>query len=603
MFKKIYQSFILVCLFILAMQYVHVATAKTQPEIRDQLGKIVQEVVNCTTCHGENLEGSTSMKTSALSGQKQAYLIQRLQEFQHQAQLNQDAEDKPEIDHPQRENEIMTRVAKQLSAYQVKRVSAFIAGLNPKYEKNYIELDPELIALGKKIITLGLPDRKIPSCQTCHGRNLNGASWNKESKATPMLSMHNKVYLTKRLKQLHTLMEQDFDNDVYTEESTNIPAMHALAYKLEEDEINAIASYIVSKQGKKIYNPDAWTINFPARQYSTQKLPRQLLWQHAQDNYQKQQKHLNLDDLFDNEDLEFNWQNPEIPNTPEGKLIKLGKFLFDNTDVLYGQYTTNSLRCADCHLQHGTDRFALPVYNSVPKNPVFDKDKQMYTSLTNNIANCFMMSLNGVSPNSQSKPMLALRSYIQWLGKSIPQNSIVKHKDVKYIKLPTDYTQDLDKVKYNRGQKIYEKKCAFCHGTNGEGEFDTTIVKGKKRLRYVFPALWGRYSYSWGSKMSQIDTAAAFIKYAMPMNGHKLTDRQAWDVALFINSHERPQDPRYLGSINRTRDAFYNKILSSYGLKSFNEQYSGYTLGSMTKRRPPKGDKKPDFTHFYSPKK
>jgi thiosulfate dehydrogenase len=57
--------------------------------------------------------------------------------------------------------------------------------------------------------------------------------------------------------------------------------------------------------------------------------------------------------------------------------------------------------------------------------------------------------------------------------------------------------------------------------------------------------------------MHRINTAAAFIKAAMPLGNPELTDQQAWDVALFINSHERPQDPRFEGSLTETADRFH----------------------------------------------
>ena len=41
--------------------------------------------------------------------------------------------------------------------------------------------------------------------------------------------------------------------------------------------------------------------------------------------------------------------------------------------------------------------------------------------------------------------------------------------------------------------------------------------------------------------------------------GGMLNDQQAWDVALFMNSHERPKDPRAKGSISQTRDQFHDE--------------------------------------------
>ncbi len=51
--------------------------------------------------------------------------------------------------------------------------------------------------------------------------------------------------------------------------------------------------------------------------------------------------------------------------------------------------------------------------------------------------------------------------------------------------------------------------------------------------------------------MHQLDTAAAFIRSNMPLGrGGSLDAQQAWDVAMFIDGHERPQDPRFTGDVD-----------------------------------------------------
>ena len=59
--------------------------------------------------------------------------------------------------------------------------------------------------------------------------------------------------------------------------------------------------------------------------------------------------------------------------------------------------------------------------------------------------------------------------------------------------------------------------------------------------------------------MHRINTAAAFIRGNMPL-GHPeaLTLQQVWDVAAYINSHERPQDPRYQGDLAATRKQYHD---------------------------------------------
>ncbi len=69
----------------------------------------------------------------------------------------------------------------------------------------------------------------------------------------------------------------------------------------------------------------------------------------------------------------------------------------------------------------------------------------------------------------------------------------------------------------------------------------------------------GDNSYNWGAGMTRIFTAASFIKNNMPLGKPgSLSDQEAWNVAYFVNSQERPQDPRYTGDVKETREKFLN---------------------------------------------
>ncbi len=50
--------------------------------------------------------------------------------------------------------------------------------------------------------------------------------------------------------------------------------------------------------------------------------------------------------------------------------------------------------------------------------------------------------------------------------------------------------------------------------------------------------------------MARVDLAAGFIKANMPFDKPgTLSDQDAWDVAAYIDSQERPRDPRQTGSV------------------------------------------------------
>jgi len=76
--------------------------------------------------------------------------------------------------------------------------------------------------------------------------------------------------------------------------------------------------------------------------------------------------------------------------------------------------------------------------------------------------------------------------------------------------------------------------------------------------------------------MGDIRNAAGFVKANMPLGlGGTLTDQQAWDVAIFMDSHERPQDPRFTGSVQDTRAKFHDTPDSMYG-----RDVNGHVLGA-----------------------
>jgi thiosulfate dehydrogenase len=82
--------------------------------------------------------------------------------------------------------------------------------------------------------------------------------------------------------------------------------------------------------------------------------------------------------------------------------------------------------------------------------------------------------------------------------------------------------------------------------------------------------------------MGNIKNAAAFIKANMPFSqASTLSDQDAWDVAAFIDSHERPQDPRFTGFVAETRKKFHDSATWMYG-----RTVNGAVLGDHS---PPSG--------------
>ena len=111
--------------------------------------------------------------------------------------------------------------------------------------------------------------------------------------------------------------------------------------------------------------------------------------------------------------------------------------------------------------------------------------------------------------------------------------------------------------------KMVAQNCAICHGR------ERRRAEGRRPLR--ISAAVGRGTRATGARgMHRINTAAAFIKENMPARqGGTLSDDDAWHVAAFMNSHERPQDPRLVdGSIDKTRERYHaNDGVNLYGVR------------------------------------
>lgn len=235
-----------------------------------------------------------------------------------------------------------------------------------------------------------------------------------------------------------------------------------------------------------------------------------------------------------------------LPDNEFGKAVRFGKQIFVDTQTHAKKYVGNGLNCVNCHLDNGRKADSAPLWAAYVVYPAYRAKTGKIDTIQSRIQGCFMYSMNGTPPEWNSDEMTALVSYHYWLSTGAP--SAVKMPGQGFIKVPEPKkTPDVA-----RGKEVFKNNCALCHGDDGKGR----KVDGK----YVFPPLWGPDSFNWGAGMHRIDTAAGFVKKNMPYGaGDTLTDQQAWDVALYMNSQDRPKDPRFTKSIDATREEFHDE--------------------------------------------
>ena len=251
-----------------------------------------------------------------------------------------------------------------------------------------------------------------------------------------------------------------------------------------------------------------------------------------------------------------------MPDGDYGKVIRLGEQVFMQTGQYASRYVGNNLTCANCHLDAGRKADSAPLWASFIHYPAFRSKTGQVDTLASRIQGCFEYSMNGKAPPADDPVITALQAYAFWLAKGAPVGTPVPGSGYPKLKKPA---QPAD---YARGEKVYAQNCALCHGADGLGQ-----RAGDKQ---VFPPLWGPKSFNWGAGMHQLANAAGFIQANMPLGkGGTLSEQEAWDVAVFMNSHERPQDPRFAGSVAETRKKFHDTEDSLYG-----KTVNGHVLGS-----------------------
>jgi len=237
------------------------------------------------------------------------------------------------------------------------------------------------------------------------------------------------------------------------------------------------------------------------------------------------------------------WSPPNIATLGDdafGKLVKYGFALTIDTANQIGptvadpakRLSGNNLTCQSCHLQAGTQPYAMPLTGVWGQFPQYRGREGEIGTLEERVNGCMERSMNGHALPLDGREMKAYLAYMKWLSTGIPDGAKLVGAGTRNVKEP-GRAADL-----GHGAQVFEQNCAMCHGKDGQGQ-RTATGPG-----YQFPPLWGPDSYNNGAGMSRILTAAAFVRHNMPLgttfSAPVLSDADAYDVAGYINSKARP---------------------------------------------------------------
>ena len=200
------------------------------------------------------------------------------------------------------------------------------------------------------------------------------------------------------------------------------------------------------------------------------------------------------------------------------------------------RYAGNNLSCQSCHLQAGTQPFALPLIGAFANYPAYMGREDAVRTLEERINGCFDRSMNGHALPVDGKEMKAMVAYLMFIGAGVPVGSSPKGRGTQALPLLSRAADS------KRGAAVYQKTCAACHQAGGQGQ--RVGVKGDAK-GYAYPPLWGPDSFNDGAGMHRLMSAAAFVHANMPFGttyqSPVLSNEDAWDVAAYINSQPRPK--------------------------------------------------------------
>ena len=220
-----------------------------------------------------------------------------------------------------------------------------------------------------------------------------------------------------------------------------------------------------------------------------------------------------------------------MPGGPLGDAVQQGLSIVNATKAALPENVGNALNCSSCHLNGDTVANAAPFVGLVGVYPEYFARSGAVETLEDRINDCFRRSMNGKPIAYDSGPMRAVVAYIAWLSVGVPVGASVEGRGFRALPAPAR-TPDA-----GRGARLYEQRCASCHGKDGAG---LRTAEGA----WVMPPVWGPQSFNTGAGMSRTAVAAAFVRAKMPLGrGGSLSDEDAWDIAALIAGAPRPSFP------------------------------------------------------------
>lgn len=199
--------------------YRRYASGNSEPQnyvIKDVInaGRPRLDLTACSRCHDTNNAAPTSPHVPRIAGQDEAYLIRALQDYRDDS----------------RQSGFMEPVTSELNDEQIDRLASYYASLTPVVRQPEWPSSADERELGRQLAEHGDRTRKIPPCNSCHGR--------KGREDYPRLAGQSELYIKKQLQ----IWRQGG-----REKTPHGAMMAVVANRMTEQQVTAAASFFASQ--------------------------------------------------------------------------------------------------------------------------------------------------------------------------------------------------------------------------------------------------------------------------------------------------------------------------------------------------------------------
>ncbi len=167
----------------------------------------------CARCHGAGATAPASNLVPILHGQKVEYLTEAMRAYAK----------------GDRSSGIMQPLASDLDSESIAKLAGYYAGLAPPQPRSPLDGKAASIEKGRRIATIGDPQRRIPACNACHGDT--------GLPTFPRLAGQHAPYLARQLQLWKEGLNASTDNGAI---------MAPIAARLTDEQIRDVSAYYAS---------------------------------------------------------------------------------------------------------------------------------------------------------------------------------------------------------------------------------------------------------------------------------------------------------------------------------------------------------------------